>query len=641
MKNFIVAFAVSVVLLSCTTDQSKKLDVVGQINQDMIKNPSAAGGTNYYVCDDGDDANNGLSEETPVQSVAKALSLFNRMDAGSSLLFCQGGEFPVNEVAYISNTNCDRDNRCFIDSYYSLTKNSAEMPQIYKGAASGALIQFTDSGGADHDEGYAIKNVALSGDGQKAAFFFFNDVDDVLIENVSLQNFVRIAWVDSGKDPYEGADLINERLVFSNITLNKVSEIFAGPQMDNATIEGLNDVSNSAALMLPSGDLPTEYYVCDDGSDENNGTSIFHPWASLDYAIEKFADMPASSSISFCNGGEFNSSFRNIVNYNCRADAKCEFKSYVSPTKISDQAPIIYGDSNGAFNFQDSGASDHDEGYKLSDLVLMGMAGTGTGVLILNDVDSIEIDSIVIDGFAKGIYIRNSDNNNAGSDGISTDVVIKNSIIKNNSDQGILAGADNLLIHNNKIYNNGYEKAVYLHNLYISSHHNKNIVISNNKLSKNASVDGQCKAVSLVVHGKVDGLTIINNEISEIEGEGHGLCWGIAVDTGYPRVIEEFRNVVIENNVITNVGGIGIGCTSCVNASIKGNVINHSASVVFQGIRIPSKKLDDGDIRSDNVSIINNEFYLLDANDEFNKQALALDNVDPSTTIIVENNYIH
>jgi len=641
MNKFILFFVSSVMLLACAQKSNEKLGITEKINQDILQSPSAAGGyeTKYYVCDDGDDSNNGLSEDTPVQSMTKAMRLFSTMAAGDSLLFCQGGEFPVNEAAYISNLNCDRDNHCIIDSYYSQTKNSSEMPVIFKGTVGGALIRFEDGGGADHDEGYIIRNIEFSGDGQKAAFLFFNDVDDVLIENISFKNFKRIAWVDAGRDPSEGSDTLNERIEFNGIRLNKVPELFAGPQASNVTIEGVEDVSNSVALVLPSGNAPTKYYVCDNGDDSNNGTSVFAPWASFDYAILKFESMPAGASISFCDGGEFNSSFPRIVNYNCRADKKCAFQTYSSPTKSSDAAPIIYGNTDGAFNFQDGGASNRDEGYKVLGLHLIGMDNSGRGVVLMNDVDSVEIDSVVIDGFAIGVYSTNSGNNEAGSDGINTNIEIKNSIIKNNLHQGILGGADNWLIDNNKIFHNGFEKAIFLHNIYISSSNNKNIVISNNKLSKNASVDGQCKSVSLVVHGKVDGLTIVNNNISEDEGAGHPLCWGIAIDTGYAGVEEVFKNVVIENNVITNVGGVGIGCTSCINVSIKGNVINHSHADEFHGIRIPSKNLGENDIRSDNISIVDNEFYLLKAG-EYSKQALFLYNIESSATLVVEGNYI-
>jgi polygalacturonase len=170
--------------------------------------------------------------------------------------------------------------------------------------------------------------------------------------------------------------------------------------------------------------------------------------------------------------------------------------------------------------------------------------------------------------------------------------------------QGILGGCSDCVIDNNLFDNNGYSKRVFNHNIYLSFHGNKNIIVSRNILRNSAIVDGKCSGVSLVVHGEVSYLTIEGNTIEEKAGAVENGCWGIAVDTGYARE-EVFSNIIIKGNEIVNVGNVAIGCSSCVNVVIENNrITNANDTFSLANIKIPSQEEDS--IKSDQVVVRNN-----------------------------------
>ena len=70
---------------------------------------SAASAQNYYVCDNGDDNNNGRSETSPFRSYEKAMDTFDKMSAGDNILFCRGGKFEITERKWIANSRCNAE----------------------------------------------------------------------------------------------------------------------------------------------------------------------------------------------------------------------------------------------------------------------------------------------------------------------------------------------------------------------------------------------------------------------------------------------------------------------------------------------------------------------------------------------------
>jgi len=595
MNNFIVAFAVSVVLLSCTTGQSKKLDVVGQINQDIIKNPSAAGGTgtNYYVCDDGDDANDGLSEETPWKTFDKAILQFNKIDAGDAILLCRGGEFISTYSKRLYNTRCLAEDPCIFSDYYNYNTQVEDKRPVIRSTHTSRVFSFQDGGAADHDEGYKIENLILSGKGKGigGAIFFYNDVDDVILNNLTIDSF-DIAVQVAGSN--------NERILLTEVEATNVDYWLMGVADGEVT----NIASTRAVSEVINNKEVQHYFVCDTGNDSSNGLSPNSPYRTFSKGIAQFNALKAGGSVSFCRGGEFFTEGANkIYNPNCTAERNCVIQDYIVSGGVNSM-PVIYNTIGGSiFRIMDGGNADPDGGYLIRNLVLKAqITGKGTGISIYNDVDDLTIHNVTIDGFSWGILLSGSGPVNEGANGFNDRVVIKNSRIINNSAQGLFGSCNDCTISSNLFDNNGYDKKILNHNIYIGGHV-ENMTISDNILRRSAIVDGKCTAVSLVVHGVANNLTIENNSIEEGAGVATHGCWGISVDPGYTKE-EKFTNIIIRNNDIVNMGNVSIGCASCVNVLIEGNRMITHRSLGGAFIKIPSKPEDS--VVSENITIRNN-----------------------------------
>ncbi|PHS69257.1 MAG: hypothetical protein COB23_06450, partial [Methylophaga sp.] len=114
---------------------------------------------NYYVCDTGNDSNDGLSESTPFRSFVKAINTFNAMPAGDSVLFCRGGVFTTTDkYKSVYNPNCSASALCTIADYGDESK---DRPYIVPQSVEAGFL-FMDGGAADQDGGYVIRNLVLN-----------------------------------------------------------------------------------------------------------------------------------------------------------------------------------------------------------------------------------------------------------------------------------------------------------------------------------------------------------------------------------------------------------------------------------------------------------------------------------------------
>jgi hypothetical protein len=367
------------------------------------------------------------------------------------------------------------------------------------------------------------------------------------------------------------------------------------------------------SLCIISGPLyAQDFYVCNSGSDSNPGMSPSKPLATFDFAMTKFNTLKAGDSVLLCRNGTFTSANPRLFNQNCKPELPCTIADYTAPNSPANTTPPLIKSSNGTgvIKFEDGGPADHDGGYQIKNLYLKG-AGKGYGIFLFNDIDSLTVENVVIDGFEIGMYSAGANGPSAGANQVNENITLRNSTITNNSGQGWLGGCNNCLIDNNKFINNGYAKAIYNHNLYISGSNNFGITVSNNTLYKSAFVAGKCSGVSLVVHGVLTGLTIKSNKVYEDLNAANATCWGISVDPGYATE-ESFTNVLIANNTITNVGNVGIGCASCTDVQIKSNNINHAQDFSFTGIVVPVRAEDS--VKSDRIKISGNFIDLTDTN---------------------------
>jgi hypothetical protein len=192
---------------------------------------------NFYICDNGNDSNDGRTEATPFKSYEKAMDTFNKMDAGDSVLYCRGGVFQQTKSVYLYNKSCDASKACTIADY-----GNENLPKPMIVSNGHTSIRFQEGQNADPDGGYIVKNLTLIGNGDKNSkahgIHFYNDVDDVLIENLHIEGFrTGIALLTSGAlNP--GTNGFNDRVkIRNNVVMNNWWQGLGGSCQD-CIIEG-------------------------------------------------------------------------------------------------------------------------------------------------------------------------------------------------------------------------------------------------------------------------------------------------------------------------------------------------------------------------------------------------------------------
>lgn len=390
----------------------------------------------------------------------------------------------------------------------------------------------------------------------------------------------------------------------------------------------------AAASSLPATDICSEVpqgssdgrvrYFCDcaDGADAdcqpgNDAASgrAEAPARSYEAARTSFGNMRAGDTIAFCRGGSFRPGRESRWNNaRCQAGRRCVVRDYLPAWASGDEgAPIIRVQSGGrAFSLDDKGRSSHEEGYTFMNLDLQSTDGD-RGFFFYNDIDDVDICNVSIDHFKIGVHVAGSNaKRDVGSDGKNDRIVLKHARITNSPGQGWLGSCDDCAIENSYFENNGFDKPKFNHNIYLSGSNKaaaKGMRVVGNELYQSAVLNGKCEGVSLVAHGEKDGLLIENNLIREdIGAVGRG-CWGIAVDTGYGSH-EAFRNIVIRNNRIINVGPVSIGLNSCSHCLIENNVIVQEQPLNGRHIATPNRKRAQDDLPMTHVTIRNNSIYV-------------------------------
>ncbi len=403
-----------------------------------------------------------------------------------------------------------------------------------------------------------------------------------------------------------------------------------------AYVDLTTDTSLSTPAVCPSFPISsavgTVYYICDcdisadgdcvEGDDNNDGTSVITPWQTYEKARTQFTSMLASDMIAFCRGGAFRvdeAADTRWVNYNCRSGTPCVIQDYDPNWASGDEGKpvIIVDDGNEVFRLDNSGYAEHQEGYVFLNLDVRG-SGSGTGFFVSNDIDDVMVCNVDIDSLNLGFYVAgandvNPDNTDPSNDGRNEKISLVNSTVTNNSGQGYLGGCDSCTIEGNYFGNNGFGQAVFNHNIYLSGSSgeiNDNMRVIGNELYQSAMVEGECRGVSMVVHGKFNNLLIEDNIVHEDIDAAGGGCWGIAIDTGYGSA-EKFWNVKILRNKVINVGNMSIGINACQDCIIENNVIINEQSAFSQSaIYAPDRNRGIPDLQMERVTVRNNSIYM-------------------------------
>ena len=382
-----------------------------------------------------------------------------------------------------------------------------------------------------------------------------------------------------------------------------------------------------AACSVPQPSKTYYYCGCGAGSDaacqpgtdniNNDPSNPMTPGLSYDAAQDKFGELAAGEMIAFCRGGAFqtNGGFgdRRWANDRCTRDEPCVVGDY-TPDWANGAVgkPIIASSSGHGFTFQEND-TEHEEGYLFLNLDMRASgtsATNGFGFHAAEDISDVEICNVDIDSFHIGVHL---DSYAAGQGTPNTRFTVRRSTISNSDGQGLLGHTNDLLIEGNTFSNNGYEEAIFNHNIYLSGSRDieiTNVRVVGNTLYQSAVINGECQGVSLVVHGKYDGILIEGNTVYEDVGGADGGCWGISVDPGYD-IPEYFRNVVIRGNTVINVGRMGIGVTSCEDCLIENNVVIHDQpGQTSRGIRVPSKTKGAEDFPDSRITVRNNSVLI-------------------------------
>jgi len=366
----------------------------------------------------------------------------------------------------------------------------------------------------------------------------------------------------------------------------------------------------------------TTYYVCNcgpdspagcrSGSDENSGTKQEAPFRTYERARKQFAELRPGNSVAFCRGGSFPiqpDSSQRWVNPNCRANAPCVVRDYVpSWGNSATPAPVIRAPADTrVFSLENGGPALHEEGYVFAHLDLEG-SGSGWAVFLYNDIDDVTMCDLVINKFELGVHLAGSDAVGPGSDGTSERISLRNSRITNNSGQGWLGAGSGTSIEGCHFENNGFGKAILNHNIYLSGDDAHDVKIIGNELYRSAIVSGQCQGTSLVVHGTIDGLRIERNLIREDLHAVADTCWGIGIAPAYDRA-ELFKNVVIDGNVVLNVGNVSIGLSSCQDCLVQNNIVVNEQGMTDAVIQAPAIERGAGDAPDERIVVRNNSIY--------------------------------
>lgn len=365
------------------------------------------------------------------------------------------------------------------------------------------------------------------------------------------------------------------------------------------------------------------YYVCDcqpgadgdcqAGSDANSGSDPAAPWQTYGQARAFFnSSLTAGDEIRFCRGGAFDlgSGSGRWVTTACTAAQPCVVADYVPPWASGNEGrPILSRPTDDyAFDLANGGNAIAEGGYTFRNLDLRcpGCTTGGWAFFLYNDVNDVLIDSISMDGFAIGVHLAGA-NPCSGSDaqcnGQNDSITVRNVTITNSDAQGILGGANELLIEDSYFENNG-DGTILDHNIYIS--HGNNITIRHNELYRSSlDAGGNCGGTSLVGHGVMSNLLIEGNWVHEDLGKANQGCWGISITTGYSTA-ESFNNVTIRGNRVENVGNVAIGTAACLNCTIENNVIVQQQGFGVTAIAVPDVAPGAGDAISTGVTVRNN-----------------------------------
>jgi hypothetical protein len=315
--------------------------------------------------------------------------------------------------------------------------------------------------------------------------------------------------------------------------------------------------------------------------------------------------LPAGATVFFARGGVWLNFNQTLYNLNATPSAPITFDAY-TPASGGTAAPWLKTTSGAGWRFGVFGDVTADGGYTIRNLKLDGQGLALTGLHLTYEVRNVTLENLEITGW--DIAVNSQDMGPTGNFGFT----IRNSNIHHNRGMGYLGNSNGLLIEGNTFANNNHVSgSSFQHAIYLSSREDvpsRNATVRNNTFTNNSvnAVSGACTGGNITVHGKVEGLLIEGNTITEQRSEGG--CFGIAINPSYSYA-EWFRDVVVRGNKIVNLGFVGIGAASAPGILIEGNVIVNDQATLQFGVLIPERAPGAGDVVDGGAVVRNNTFF--------------------------------
>lgn len=189
---------------------------------------ASASATVYYVsdcqagavvgCIAGSDTNAGTSAAAPWKTVAKVATITGTMAAGDEVRFARGGSFAGARLN-IYNVNSRAATPLVFDSYKPSWGAGTQKPILTALSSTDNLFSFIDSGNADHDEGYVVRNLDLRGLGGGTGVFIYNDADYITMDNLDISNFAIGVDCSGSNPPNPGSNARNDYITLRNSTI--------------------------------------------------------------------------------------------------------------------------------------------------------------------------------------------------------------------------------------------------------------------------------------------------------------------------------------------------------------------------------------------------------------------------------------
>lgn len=362
---------------------------------------------------------------------------------------------------------------------------------------------------------------------------------------------------------------------------------------------------------------------CVNGNNANPGTSPSAPKRSLPDDTA-YNNLLGGSNVRVCNGSAYVAGETTAPpsylsqNSNATQNAPITLEGWDCGDGATGRPIFMYGSGQsnafviGGFCFGTCPAPDHG-GYVFRGIRLSkqgALAEDSECLVFFGSSRYVLIENMEIDNWANGLNIATDQN--------VRNLTIRNNYIHDNSQNGVVGSATDLLVEGNYLLRNNRspnesDSFALEHALYIGGATPQNrIIIRGNILEDNSTRigTGMCESGNITFRGNVDQVTIEDNVITV--PNAINFCFGISVIDGYGTPEECVRRAVIRNNTIVNVGGSGIALRLTAGGIVENNrIIRTVATGQGDAIAI-GNPADSGDAAycpMQNMTVRNNSIY--------------------------------